>query len=96
MDVEKVYVETDEDGFYLVVHTSRTKFRFSLDATMAEDLYESAYAEIAPWLRERNAARAEGWDRLDAKNLWPGPITDPKHPDHHDVMVEISDTREVG
>lgn len=96
MDATKAYIEIDEDGVALVVRTTRTQFRFMLDPDVAEKLYDSTRASIGPWLHERDAALASGWDSLDAQNLWPGPITDPKHPDHHDVMSGLSDDRDVG
>lgn len=103
MDVIKINVDTDEDGYHLIIETSRSKFNFSLDDARAEDLYESAWSEIRPWLTERDLAKRLR-PILDAEtermaNDWvnradPYKITDPKHPDHHSVMTEIFDSRE--
>lgn len=87
---ENIKIETDEDGFYLVVETRLRKFSFHL--LDPEDLYDKVKAEIGPWLYERDMAKA----------TYPGNVVtfpdgdaydadDPKHPDYHSIRSEIFD-----
>jgi hypothetical protein len=86
---EDIQVEWDEGGCFLMVDGERWK------VADPEALYDRVKAVIGPWLRERDEAKAtmpayfacdpdeSGYD-----------VSDPKHPDHHSIHVDIWDMRE--
>lgn len=63
MIADSIKIETDEDGFHLIVEApeedgaffKQRRFDFRIDDP--EALYDAVRAEIGPWLREREHAR---------------------------------------
>lgn len=89
-------IESDEDGFHLVIETDEGRQQFRLDDP--EALYDAARREIWPWLRERDEARAADMrpptiDELE-EDEGAYDLTDPKHPRHHEVFADLA-TKEI-
>lgn len=84
-------IESDEDGFYLVIETDTGRQHFRvLDP---EELYDAVRAQIRPWLMERDAARAAYMrpptiDELEEDEAYT--LSDPKHPRHHEVFADLA------
>ena len=83
MRVDAITIETDEDGFTLVIEGRQRSFpdgeyeavplRFPIEDP--EDLYNAVVGTIGEWLNERNAARATmpanfGATRAEAATPW--------------------------
>jgi hypothetical protein len=59
MNADSIKIESDEDGFHLIVDFPGGRFNFRIQ-DVAEELYDSVTYEIGPWLHERNSARGTG------------------------------------
>lgn len=87
--IDGVLIEEDENGFHLILSGMRAEYRFNVHG-VALELLRAAEREIVPWRAEmQESARELGAD------LHPFEPRDPKHPDHHDVMAEASDSRDA-
>lgn len=94
MDAERITIECEEDGFWLHI-TAEDRPLICWRITDPESFYDSAKANIGPWLRERDEAeRLYQVFNCDPDESGGYDISDPKRPNHHSVMAEIFDSRE--
>lgn len=75
-EAESVKIDSDEDGFHLIVDTDEGTFDFRIQA-LAEALYDTVKHEIGPWLYERDMARGTGV-RVTEEDLDAYELGDPK------------------
>lgn len=104
MIADSIKIETDEDGFHLIVEApeedgaffKQRRFDFRIDDP--EALYDAVKAEIGPWLYERDAAQrtfvAQGGYARGFHESGGYATDDPKHPDFHSVHADLWDARE--
>lgn len=101
MEAHDIKIDSDEDEFSLHIYDENGNWkRFLLPAAVAEKLHDAARREIGPWIYEKDQAKEEvdeGWPvpRFALGDPSAYGLNDPKHPDYHSVMSEISDTREL-
>jgi len=89
--IDEIRIETDEDGFHLIVHTddgNRHEYRIGLPDQIKAEVDRT----IGQWLAEGELARAE-WvaARYDGDGY---DKASPKHPMWHDTMSTAYDNRE--
>lgn len=92
----EVKIESDEDGFRLIVGSDIDPDRYTFPLEDAEALYDTVKAEIGPWLYERDMAKAKY--ESGARNI-PDErdgyaLDDPKHSGFHERMSAAADDRE--
>ena len=98
MDAQRITIECEEDGFWLVLRPETEHeplYGLRVHIEDPEALYDHVKTAIEPWLREQDEARTsrpftfshapEGESGYD--------LSDPKHPDYHDTMSEVWDSR---
>ena len=98
MEPEAIFVECDEDGFWLNITEAEigtTAYRIS----DPEAFYDHVKTAIGPWLYERDEARrtlhnAEAWHTVAEDLRGAYDTSDPKHPDFHSVHADLYDSRE--
>ncbi len=107
MNAASIRIECEEDGFHLIIDGDSPDLEYSaaiLDYRIQDiDLnafYDQVKARIGPYLQERDEALAIGrgqwhtaWD-IDKSIADAYDRSDPKHPDYHDSMSAIYDSRE--
>jgi hypothetical protein len=90
---ESIKIESDEDGFHLILETPLAKYDFNIHH-MAGELLAEVKREIEPWWAEGQAVLAS----MKADGEIPGddayPLYDPKHPDFHENFSALHDNRE--
>ena len=97
----QIEIESDETGFVLVVASAGIVHRFGIEDP--EGLANAVRADILPWLRERDQARAEyqtatpqGYVGEGYQDLAKETLADVghKHPDWHSIHVDHYDNRD--
>lgn len=104
--VDGVMIDSDEDGFHLILSGEKAEYRFYIHA-IAVELLRAVDREIRPWWLEGENARretllrkdwSEEWETLpEAPPLVPREAyerTDPKSPYFYETMAELHDSRE--
>ena len=86
MIAEEIKIESEENGFHLVVDGERWLI------ADPEALYDHVKASIGPWLYEMYAAKATMPPSYDVREAYDP--SDPKHSDWHSVHADIWDMRE--
>ena len=103
MNADSIRIETDEDGFHLIVEPEdETEGVYRFRISDPEALYDHVKAVIGPWLYERDAAMRErqqtGLRLLDPEVAQAFADayerSDPKHPAFHSTHADIHDMRE--
>ncbi len=94
--IDGVLIDPDENGFHLILSGEDREYNFTLDASAAQQLVTAVAVEISPWIREmRKNSEEYASSRLGPVGASGGyDPTDPKHPDYHDTMSEVWDSRE--
>jgi hypothetical protein len=98
-----VTVESDEKGFELVFtikdgteilyEGTANTLRLNIQDCDLDAFYDQVKARIGPYLRERDEARRTApMAYIDASGAYD--LSDPKHPDHHSVHVDLWDSRD--
>jgi len=98
MNVDTIRIESDEDGFHLIVCTEEEDyFNFRIH-NVAEQLHKEVLSEILPWLAERDEAQREFRCNPDESAGMADEtgyaLEDPKHPTYFDRAVEAWDNRD--
>lgn len=90
--IDGVLIDSDEDGFHLILSGTQAEYRFNVHA-IALELLRAAQREIGPWAAEMQDAATVlmGGDAEAAAYA----LGEPKHPRHHDVMSEASDGKDA-
>lgn len=99
--IDGVLIEPEESGFHLILSGEERDYNFTLDQQTATELHAAVATEITPWLLERDQAKrqiARTFDIPEAFVCNPDEsggydTSDPKHPDYHDTMSEVWDSR---
>lgn len=81
--IDGVLIDTDEDGFHLILSGAQAEYRLNIHA-VALELMRAVDREVRPWWQEggwQNAASRYFYDSLNAYAL-----DDPKHPTYHERM----------
>jgi hypothetical protein len=100
MNADSIRIESDEDGFHLIINCFSSSSQLSQLGVfdfriqdIAEEFYTEVKNTIGPWLYERDSAR--GWAPATADfRSAEYALDDPKHPTYHERMSEIHDSRE--
>lgn len=74
---DSVNIDSDEDGFVLVVETNVGEFAFNIHH-LAEAFAANVNSTIGAWLREGEAARASYVPRITEEDLQGYNASDPK------------------
>lgn len=103
MNADSIRIESDEDGFHLIVETDEGEvFDFRIH-DIEEEIYDAVKDGIGPYLYEKASARhlhLVTGEPLHAEcpQEWTlgeeYPLYDPKHPDFHDNFSALHDNRE--
>jgi len=86
--IDGVLIDPDENGFHLILSGEERDYNFTLDQQAATELHAAVATEITPWLLEKDTPRLRALPLDEVYEL-----TDPKHPDYHDTMSEVWDSR---
>lgn len=79
--IDGVLIDSDEDGFHLILSGAQAEYRFHIHG-VALELLRAVDREIRPWWQE--AIRALDDIPLDDRDAYP--CNSPKHPTHHERM----------
>lgn len=80
--IDGVLIESEEDGFHLILSGAQAEYRFHIHG-VALELLRAVDREIRPWQEE--AETAERY-RTVLENLGAYAPDDPKHPTYHERM----------
>ena len=89
--IDGVILDSDEDGFYLILSGQGAEYRFNIHGVACKLLAQSE-AMIRPWWREMQSAAFALGKSASMTDEEARALLDPKHPKHHDVMADVGDT----
>ena len=97
MRAYEIGIESDEDGFYLVLRTDAGHLRVNVQ-DCATQLLAECEREIKPWALEAASVRRIfecGAAEID-ESAGAYELSDPKHPRHHSTHVDLWDVYREG